>query len=67
MIVDADRTEDQDGTRADPLVRDSAVGSLWTLVSRGTGLGQSIAVAAVLGATYLGNTYQALNALPNLL
>ena len=66
VIVDADRTEDRGGTRAESLVRDSAVGSLWTLVSRGTGLGQSIAVAAVLGATYLGNTYQALNAIPNL-
>ena len=69
MRVDTEArlSKDQGGTRSDPLVRDSIVGSVWTIVSRTTGLGQSIAVAAVLGATYLGNTYQALNAIPNLL
>ncbi|MFN2589480.1 MAG: murein biosynthesis integral membrane protein MurJ [Actinomycetota bacterium] len=35
-------------------------------MSRMTGLARSMVVAAVLGATYLGNTYQAINALPNL-
>lgn len=65
--TEAGLPKDPGGTRSDPLVRDSIVGSVWTLVSRSTGLGQSIAVAAVLGATYLGNTYQALNAIPNLL
>jgi putative peptidoglycan lipid II flippase len=41
-------------------------GSIWTVVSRVVGLGKVIAVGAVLGATYLGNTYQAINSLPNL-
>lgn len=38
----------------------------WTLVSRVTGFVRAVVVAAVLGATYLGNTYQAVNVLPNL-
>ncbi|HSL11196.1 MAG TPA: lipid II flippase MurJ [Actinomycetota bacterium] len=68
MSVDTDAaTTSAPGRRRDPLVRNSLVGSAWTIVSRATGLGQSVAVAAVLGATYLGNTYQALNAIPNLL
>ena len=37
----------------------------WTLVSRGTGFLRAAMVATVLGATYLGNTYQALMVLPN--
>ncbi|MDP9387772.1 MAG: hypothetical protein M3Q48_07535 [Actinomycetota bacterium] len=41
-----------------------AVGA-WTLVSRVTGVGKVVAIAAVLGPTYLGNTYQATNLLPN--
>ena len=36
-------------------------------MSRATGLAQSIAVATILGATYLGNTYQAINSLPNVI
>jgi putative peptidoglycan lipid II flippase len=42
-------------------------GSVWTVVSRVTGLGKVVAIGAVLGATYLGNTYQAVNSLPNLI
>jgi putative peptidoglycan lipid II flippase len=38
----------------------------WTLISRVTGFARAVVVAAVLGATYLGNTYQAVNLLPNL-
>ncbi len=38
----------------------------WTLVSRVSGLGRVIVIAAVLGPTYLGNTFQAVNVLPNL-
>jgi murein biosynthesis integral membrane protein MurJ len=49
------------------VIRDSLTGSLWTVVSRVTGLGQSVAVATILGATYLGNTYQAINSLPNII
>ncbi len=41
-------------------------GSVWTVVSRVVGLGKVITVGAVLGATYLGNTYQSINSLPNL-
>jgi len=53
-------------SRTATFVRNSITGSVWTIVSRATGLAQSIAVATVLGATYLGNTYQAINALPNI-
>ncbi|MEA2685905.1 MAG: putative peptidoglycan lipid flippase [Actinomycetota bacterium] len=38
----------------------------WTLVSRVTGLLRIIAIGAVLGPTYLGNTFQAVNQFPNL-
>jgi putative peptidoglycan lipid II flippase len=48
------------------VMRNSLAGSVWTAVSRLTGLGKALTIAAVLGATYLGNTYQAINALPNL-
>jgi putative peptidoglycan lipid II flippase len=51
---------------SEPWIRNSMTGSVWTVVSRTTGLVQSVAVATVLGATYLGNTYQAINSLPNI-
>ena len=57
---------------ADPLAgaadRNRAAGrmALATVVSRGTGFVRTVTVAAVLGATYLGNTYQSTNAVPNL-
>jgi putative peptidoglycan lipid II flippase len=60
-------TRTNEGRRAVSVVRDSLTGSAWTFVSRATGLGQSIAVATILGATYLGNTYQAINSLPNII
>ena len=44
----------------------SMAGFAWTVASRVTGLGKMITVGAVLGVTYLGNTYQTINALPNL-
>jgi peptidoglycan biosynthesis protein MviN/MurJ (putative lipid II flippase) len=50
----------------DSLVGDSMSGSLWTGVSRITGFVRATAIAGILGATYLGNTFQALNSLPNL-
>lgn len=53
------------GTAA--LVRNSMAGSLWTTVSRLSGLAQTVAVGAVLGATFLGNSYQSINALPNIM
>src|SRR3954452_1920879 len=39
----------------------------WTAVSRVTGLARGIAVAAVLGPTYLGNLFQAMYVVPALL
>lgn len=59
----------QDPSRNRPvgMLRNALAGSVWTMVSRFTGLGESITVGAVLGATYLGNTYQAVNSLPNLI
>jgi putative peptidoglycan lipid II flippase len=48
------------------VVRHSLAGSVWTVVSRLTGLLRVVVVGAVLGATYLGNTYQTLNSIPNL-
>ena len=38
----------------------------WTLASRATGFLRAAVVAAVLGPTYLGNTFQASNFLPNI-
>jgi putative peptidoglycan lipid II flippase len=65
----ADRSSERRQPQAvasSPLVRNSMVGSVWTLISRMTGLVRVVVIGAVLGATYLGNTYQAINALPNL-
>ncbi len=63
--VREDRAHPQDAHVA--FVRDSVAGSIWTGVSRVSGFAQSLAVAAVLGATYLGNVYQGTNAIPNLI
>jgi putative peptidoglycan lipid II flippase len=59
-LTEGDRSEST-------LVSNSLTGSVWTLISRVTGLVRIIVVGAVLGATYLGNTYQAINSLPNLI
>lgn len=45
---------------------DSAVGSLWTTVSRLTGLLRVVVVAAVLGPTHFADLYTATNQLPSL-
>ena len=45
---------------------DSMTVAAWTLVSRVTGLIRFAVVGAVLGPTFLGNTYQFTNSLPNL-
>jgi putative peptidoglycan lipid II flippase len=37
----------------------------WTLVSRATGFLRVVTIAAVLGPTYFGNTFQSMNLLPN--
>ena len=46
---------------------DSLTVAAWTILSRVTGLARVAVVAAVLGPTYTGNTYQFTNSLPNLL
>ncbi len=62
--------DDRDGaSHASPsgtVLSNSFAGSVWTTVARGTGLFKTIVIGAVLGATYLGNTYQSVNSLPNL-
>lgn len=49
------------------VLSNSLAGSLWTTVSRLSGLAETIAVGVVLGATYLGNSYQSINSLPNIM
>lgn len=49
------------------LLRSSGSMTLFTAVSRVTGFIRILVVAAVLGSTYLGNTYQSANTVPNLL
>ncbi len=44
----------------------SLSGATWTTVSRLTGFGRVVTIAAVLGPTYFGNIFQATNLLPNL-
>jgi peptidoglycan biosynthesis protein MviN/MurJ (putative lipid II flippase) len=46
-------------------VRTSATVGAWTLVSRITGLGRVIAIGAVLGPTFLANSFVATNTVPN--
>ncbi len=48
-------------------VRDSMAVSVWTAVSRLTGLARGVVVAGVLGATHFANSYQYVNSLPNLI
>jgi putative peptidoglycan lipid II flippase len=57
-----------DGTAAAPfaVARNSISVAGWTIVSRLTGLLRVVAIAVVLGPTYLGNTYLATNLVPNL-
>jgi putative peptidoglycan lipid II flippase len=59
--------EEYERSASSALVRNSLTGSGWTLISRLTGMARVVAIGAVLGATYLGNTYQAVNSLPNLI
>lgn len=50
----------------DGLARHTATISSLNLVSRITGFVRMLVVAAVLGTTFLGNTYQSANSIPNL-
>ena len=49
------------------VARNSMSVAFWVLVSRVTGFARIAIIAAVLGPTYLGNTFQAMNQLPNLI
>lgn len=49
------------------LLRPAAAMTALTALSRATGFIRVLVVAAVLGTTYLGNTYQTANTVPNLL
>ncbi|KRE32495.1 hypothetical protein ASG82_23680 [Mycobacterium sp. Soil538] len=46
--------------------RSSATVAAWTLVSRATGLARVIVIGAVLGPTFLANTFVATNTIPNI-
>lgn len=48
------------------LARSTATQTVFTAVSRGTGFIRIVVVAAVLGTTFLGNTYQSANTVPNI-
>ena len=59
-------TERTGEERDTSLARNSMSVARWTLLSRVTGFARAVAVAGVLGPTYLGNTFQAANTLPNI-
>lgn len=52
--------------RAPDAARDTGTVAVLTLVSRATGFVRVLVVAAVLGTTFLGNTYQTANTVPNI-
>lgn len=56
-----------EATNRDAFARSTTRMSLLTVVSRATGFVRVIVVAAVLGTSYLGNTYQSANTVPNIL
>ncbi|MEV8376338.1 lipid II flippase MurJ [Kribbella sp. NPDC056861] len=57
----------RDLTSASGTARDSVTVGVWTALSRGTGVIRVVVIGAVLGPTFLGNTYQLTNSLPNLI
>ncbi|MDX6282437.1 MAG: putative peptidoglycan lipid flippase, partial [Kribbellaceae bacterium] len=57
----------EDLTSASGTARDSVTVGAWTALSRGTGVIRVVVIGAVLGPTFLGNTYQLTNSLPNLI
>ncbi|HEV2071248.1 MAG TPA: lipid II flippase MurJ [Acidimicrobiales bacterium] len=54
------------GSASRQVAGDTLSGATWTTVSRVTGFARAVTIAAVLGPTYFGNTFQATNLLPNL-
>ncbi len=61
-----DHQTGQPETHSRHVVRNALSVALWTIVSRVTGFVRAAVIAGVLGPTYLGNTYQATNTIPNL-
>ena len=59
-------TRARTGARGPDAARDTGTVAALTLVSRLTGFVRIVAVAAVLGTTFLGNTYQTANTVPNI-
>ena len=60
-------TDLKDQAGAVSAARDSMTVAAWTIISRVTGVIRFAVIAAVLGPTFFGNTYQFTNSLPNLL
>lgn len=54
-----------DAPTGSSLARSTALMTVLTLVSRATGLVRIVLVGAVVGTTFLGNTYQSTNTIPN--
>ncbi|TMD88317.1 MAG: hypothetical protein E6I78_01135 [Chloroflexi bacterium] len=59
--------DQKDQSGAVSAARDSMTVATWTIISRVTGVIRFAVIAAVLGPTFFGNTYQFTNSLPNLL
>lgn len=66
MIASAEPEVEPSAAPVDRLARHTATISSLNLVSRITGFVRMLVVAAVLGTTFLGNTYQSANSIPNL-
>jgi murein biosynthesis integral membrane protein MurJ len=64
--MSASPTLDADLTAPVSAVGDSVTVAAWTIVSRASGFARVAVVAAVLGPTFFGNSYQFTNSLPNL-
>lgn len=60
------RTDAAPASPTPRLARSTATMSVLTAISRGTGLVRIVVVGAVIGTTYLGNTYQSTNTVPNI-
>jgi putative peptidoglycan lipid II flippase len=61
-----DNQTERPQTHSRHVVRNALAVAFWTIVSRVTGFVRAVVIAGVLGPTYLGNTYQATNSIPNL-
>jgi putative peptidoglycan lipid II flippase len=67
LMEGTERAEGEIARASARVLSNSLAGSLWTTISRLSGLAETIAVGVVLGATYLGNSYQSINSLPNIM